>query len=423
MGHQAVTRKNLEWLVISGVVENPSLLHNLSVEAEDFSEAAWAFDLLSEMIMSGEAVDAVLFGHYIVEKNKNMLGTWCLNYDPMVIDAMVNNYAKRLKKMSLVENLDKTIEESKTQETSIRILNIQDAIQNMNVTTKGRKVSIEEGLKEGFSRIEKCRESGGMTGVPTGFRKIDEILGGWQNQLTVIAGRPAMGKSSFSLTTALYAAENGFGVYYLTAEESIEAIVTRIQSQFSKIPVEELMRANFPDSDWGALSKTIGRASGLDFHIEEIGSIPIEETCAKIRTHKAQNETDLVVVDHLQCLFQKSRKEQLRHHEVSYITQSLKNISTDLKIPVILVSQLSRIVEHGTDKRPLMSHLKESGDIEQIADVVGLLYRPNYYDSTKDEREANLNIAKNRQGRTGGIKLCWDGPRTTFRNWDDSWSI
>ncbi|OPZ64988.1 MAG: Replicative DNA helicase [Firmicutes bacterium ADurb.Bin506] len=272
-----------------------------------------------------------------------------------------------------------------------------------------------------FDRIEKLYASkGALTGLATGFAEMDNMLSGLQpSELIVIAARPSMGKTAFALNMAEHVAlvENK-PVLVFSLEMSCEQLAQRMLCSQATVDGQRLRRGNLNDEDWSRLSYAIGRLSPAPIYIDDTPSIGTLEIRTRARRVKAEHGLALVVVDYLQLVQGRGRVEN-RQQEIAEITRSLKALARELEVPVVALAQLSRAVEATADKRPLLSHLKESGEIEQSADVVAFIYREDYYKpDIEPERRgiAEIIIAKQRNGPTGFFELLWQREYTRFRN-------
>jgi replicative DNA helicase len=278
---------------------------------------------------------------------------------------------------------------------------------------------LKELLSEGFERIEQRFENRSeVTGLPTGLDDLDRITAGLQRQnLIVIAARPAMGKSSLSLGIAQYVTvELNEPAVIFSLEMSKAEIVDRILSSEARIDSFKIRNGRLDDTDWAGLSDAMGRLAEAPLFIDDTPGITMMEIRAKCRRLKQRHGLSLVVVDYLQ-LMQSHRRVESRVQEVSEISRGLKMIAKELDIPVVALSQLSRQPESRTDKRPQLADLRESGSIEQDADVVAFIYRDEVYDQdTADRGVAELIVSKHRSGPTGLVKLAFLDHLTKFAN-------
>jgi replicative DNA helicase len=259
-----------------------------------------------------------------------------------------------------------------------------------------------------------------ITGVETGYYKLDEMTSGFQKgDFIVIAGRPSMGKTAFALNIASYAAvENSIPVAVFSLEMSGEALVQRLLCSEARVSLRNLRRGMLKNEDWVNLATAAGNLDKAPIYIDDSATLSIYELKAKARRLKAENDIQMLVVDYLQLLEgPRTIKAPSRQQEISDISRSMKGLARELNIPMIVVSQLSRMPEHRQDRRPLLADLRESGAIEQDADVVIFIYRDEVYDrETEKKNIAEINVAKQRNGPTGVMELGFHGDYTMFAN-------
>ena len=291
-----------------------------------------------------------------------------------------------------------------------------------NISQKGRIKTIDDMntvLMRTFDRIERLYETkGAVTGVPTGFTEMDRMLSGLQpSELIIIAARPSMGKTALALNIATHVALNDKKpVLIFSLEMSQDLLAQRMLCAQASVNAQELRRGNLTDSDWPKLSQAIGRLSEAPIFIDDTPTISALEIRSRARKLKIEKGLGLIVIDYLQLIQGKGRTES-RQQEIAEITRSLKSLARELEVPVLSLAQLSRAVEATADKKPMLSHLKESGEIEQSADVVAFIYRDEYYNvDTENKNIAEIIIAKQRNGPTGSFQLYWQKEYTRFRN-------
>jgi replicative DNA helicase len=291
----------------------------------------------------------------------------------------------------------------------------------------------EARTREGFSHVQPVaervlakaqeyaeRKTHALTGLATGFRDLDEMTSGLQaTDLIVVAGRPSMGKTALCLTMAQNSAINEKAVVAIfSLEMSKEQLVMRMMASEAKVDASRFRKGYLTPDEWARLARAIGTLSDARIFIDDTPGISVLEMRAKIRRLAAQEkQLDLVVVDYMQLMGSSGRSES-RQQVVSEISRELKGLAKELKVPVMALSQLSRAPEARRPPKPMMSDLRESGSIEQDADVVAFIYREEYYDP-KDENagEAELLISKQRNGPTGTVKLAFLKEFTRFENY------
>ncbi len=275
-------------------------------------------------------------------------------------------------------------------------------------------------LKKTFQHLSDIKShSKGLTGIATGYKKLDEMTSGLQNgDLIVVAGRPSMGKSCLGLNIAGHAIANDYSVGFFSLEMAAEQLTLRLLSTESGIAHHLIRNASISSEEWIELTNVAARLAKQKLFIDDTAGINIMELRARARKLKAEHDIDLLVIDYLQLLHSPKRHEN-RHQEVSAISRDLKALSKELGIPVIAASQLSRAVDSRVDKRPMLSDLRESGAIEQDADVIMFLYRDVVYNSdTENPIGAEVIIGKQRNGPTGIVNLNFIGELTKFEDPD-----
>jgi len=278
-------------------------------------------------------------------------------------------------------------------------------------------VSMKDIIKSSIEMIDQLYQRKGMiTGLPTGFIELDQQLAGLQPaDLVVVAGRPAMGKSSFTLCVAEHVAlTQKAGVAVFSLEMSKENLVQRMLCSHARINAHNVRSGMLSTSDWPNLTKAAGKLSEAPIFIDDSPGISILELRAKARRLKSRHNISLVILDYLQLMDESSYAEN-RQQEISMISRSLKALARELNVPVVAVSQLSRAPERRETFRPRLSDLRESGAIEQDADVVLMLFREDYYNFTEENKGiAEIIIAKQRNGPTGTVKLAFIKEYTRF---------
>lgn len=265
------------------------------------------------------------------------------------------------------------------------------------------------------------QQEGAMTGIPTGFIDLDHILNGLnRSNLILVAARPAMGKTAFTLNIAQNVAMmEGLTVAFFSLEMGKEELVGRILSSVAEVTADKLRRADMEQGDWDKVITAADRMSQSKLFIDDTSSLTVQDMRAKLRRLKVEHGLDLVIVDYIQLMQGRGghKGNENRQQEVSEISRNLKLIAREFNVPVIALSQLSRSVESRPDKRPVLSDLRESGSLEQDADIVIFLYRDKYYDENSAEGDnAEILIRKHRNGSIGTVRLQFIGELTRFRN-------
>jgi replicative DNA helicase len=287
-------------------------------------------------------------------------------------------------------------------------------------------VSMNRAVHDTFELLEKIHGThGGVTGVPTGFPALNTLTGGWQNSdLIIVAGRPSSGKTAFALSLARNAAlqaEKPTGVGIFSLEMATRQLIMRLLCAEAKVDAHQVRTGRLPEDEWGRLTVAAGRLSNANIFIDDTASLGILELRAKARRLKAEKNIGLIIVDYLQ-LMQGPKSAENREKEIAAISRSLKALAKELAIPVIAISQLSRAVEGRTDKRPILSDLRESGAIEQDADVVIFVHRPEMYLDRDSEEgreaygKAEIIVGKQRNGPIDNVDLVFVHRYARFEN-------
>ena len=271
---------------------------------------------------------------------------------------------------------------------------------------------INQVISEALSMLEKLyEEKNDVTGLTTGFRDLNKKINGLQrSDLLLIAARPAMGKTAFALNLVQNAALKGdASVAVFSLEMSKEQLVQRMIASQSTVELKKIKTGTLADNDWPRITDGMAILSGAKIHIDDTPGIKISELRSKCRKLKIEKGLDLVLIDYLQLMEGEGRNES-RQQEIAKISRSLKILAKELDCPVVALSQLSRAPEQRADHRPMLSDLRESGSIEQDADIVMFLYRDEYYNpDTEKKNIGEVIVAKNRHGETGTVELVWFG--------------
>ena len=283
----------------------------------------------------------------------------------------------------------------------------------------GDYVPIKEIVLNALEKIELASKTqGNVTGIPTGFVDLDYKMSGLQpSDFILVAARPSMGKTAFVLNIAQYVAfHEDMATAVFSLEMSKEQLVNRLFSLESRVDAQVLRSGNLADTDWEKLIEGAGVIGNSHLIIDDTPGISISELRSKCRKFKLEHDLKLIIIDYLQLMSGNGRSES-RQQEISEISRSLKGLARELNVPVIALSQLSRAVEQRPDHRPMLSDLRESGAIEQDADVVMFIYRDDYYNKDTEKKGiAEIIIAKQRNGPIGTVELVWLPDYTKFAN-------
>jgi len=282
-------------------------------------------------------------------------------------------------------------------------------------------VQLNIWLKKTFKHLSELKShSKGITGIASGYKKLDQMTSGFQKgDFIVLAARPSMGKTALALTLASSAAAEGNSVGFFSLEMSAEQLTLRLLSSESGIAHHNIRNATITSEEWLELTKVAGHLGDMKLFIDDTAMLDILDLRAKARKLKAEHNVQMLVVDYLQ-LIHSARKHENRHQEVSEISRALKALAKELEVPIVALSQLSRAVDSRMDKRPMLSDLRESGAIEQDADLIMFLYRDSVYNpEAENPALAELIIGKQRNGPTGTVYLHFAKEQTKFEDMDE----
>ncbi len=400
--------------------------------AEDFYHNQYAvlFDSMIELFNQNKPVDFITLQNKLKEKDLPPEITSLEYINDLVAavptSANIRYYANIVKEKAMLRRLIKVTETiqnecyagneeletifSNTEKNVFQLLQSQDS---------GDFVPIRQIVINALDRIEKAsRIQGNVTGIATGFIDLDYRMSGLQpSDLILVAARPSMGKTAFVLNIAQYTAfHSDLATAIFSLEMSKEQLVNRLFSLESRVDAQMLRNGNLSDTDWEKLIEGAGTIGRSKLIIDDTPGISIGELRSKCRKYKLEHNIQLVIIDYLQLMSGNGRADS-RQQEISEISRALKALARELHVPVIALSQLSRAVEQRPDHRPMLSDLRESGAIEQDADVVMFIYRDDYYNKDSDKKNiAEVIIAKQRNGPIGTVNLVWLPQYTKFAN-------
>ena len=404
------------------------------ISGNDFYQSAYGiiFDSMVELFNESKPVDLITLQERLKEKDVPA-EVASLEFVKDLVTAVptsanVKYYAQIVADKSMMRKLIKLNEEIANtcyagKESLEAVLEktekaVFDLLQKRNT---GEYVPIKQVVLNALDRIEKAsKNKGTVTGTPTGFIDLDYKLSGLQpSDLVLVAARPSMGKTAFVLNIAQYMAfKKDKGVAIFSLEMSKEQLVNRLFSLESQVDAQALRTGNMKDSDWEKLIEGAGIIGKSNLIIDDTPGISVSELRSKCRKYKLEHGLDIVIIDYLQLMTGSvGKNSESRQQEISEISRSLKGLARELNVPVVALSQLSRAVESRPDKRPMLSDLRESGAIEQDADVVMFIYRDEYYNKDSEfKKQAEIIIAKQRNGPVGTVNLAWLGEYTKFAN-------
>lgn len=404
------------------------------ISGQDFYQNAYGviFDAIVEMFNEGSPVDLVTLKERLKEKEvppevaslefmRDILDIVSTSVNVRYHAEIVSDKAMMRRLIKLNEEIANTCYAGKEPLPAILETTEKSVFELLQRRNSGEYVPIKQVVLNALERIEKAAKSKGVvTGIPTGFIDLDYKLSGLQpSDLVLVAARPSMGKTAFVLNIAQYVAfkkEKGVAIFSL--EMSKEQLVNRLFALESQVDSQALRTGNLKDSEWEKLIEGAGIIGRSNMIIDDTPGISVSELRSKCRKYKLEQDIQLIIIDYLQLMSGSAGgRSESRQQEISEISRSLKALARELNVPVVALSQLSRAVESRPDKRPMLSDLRESGAIEQDADVVMFIYRDEYYNKDSEKKkQAEIIIAKQRNGPIGTVDLAWLADYTKFAN-------
>lgn len=405
------------------------------ISGEDFYQTAYGviFDSVVELFNEGKPVDLITLQERLKEKDVPA-EIASLEFVRELVTAVptsanVKYYAEIVADKSMLRRLIKLNEEiantcylAKEPMEAVLEMTEKRVFELVQRRNSGDFVPIKQVVLNALEKIEMAsKNKGTVTGIPTGFLDLDYKMSGLQpSDLILVAARPSMGKTAFVLNIAQYVAFRAKKtVAVFSLEMSKEQLVNRLFSLESQVDAQLLRTGSLKDADWEKLIEGAGVIGKSNMIIDDTPGISISELRSKCRKCKLEQGLDLIIIDYLQLMTGGvGRRSESRQQEISDISRSLKGLARELNVPVIALSQLSRAVEQRPDHRPMMSDLRESGAIEQDADVVMFIYRDDYYNKDSDMKGvAEIIIGKQRNGPIGTVNLTWLPNYTKFANY------
>ena len=403
------------------------------INEDDFYHKQYGliFSAISELYDEGKPADLVVLQNKLREKNAPE-EVCSLAFIDSIMDSLpssvnIREYARIVAEKSLLRRVIRTNQEIENEcfegSTSVDAI-LQDTEKKVFdlIQTKGSggTESIRDIILRVVERIDKAsRNKGSLTGLATGFLDLDYMTSGLQrSDLILVAARPSMGKTAFVLNIAAHAAfRDGKAIAMFSLEMSKDQLVNRLLAQEARVDATKIRSGNLTETDWAAVGEATNVIAKSKIIIDDTPGISVSELRSKCRKFKLESDIQLVIIDYLQLMSGSSKRAESRQNEISEISRSLKAVARELNVPVIALSQLSREAEKRPDKRPILSDLRESGAIEQDADVVMFIYRDDYYNHDTEEKNiAEINIAKQRNGPVGMRRLGWVPEFTQFVN-------
>ena len=404
------------------------------ISGSDFYQSAYGiiFDSMVELFNEGKPVDLITLQERLREKDvppeiaslefvRDLVTAVPTSANVKYYAQIVADKAMMRRLIKLNEEIENVCYAGKEPLEAVLEKTEKSVFELLQRRNTGEYVPIRQVVLNALERIEKAsKNKGTVTGIPTGFIDLDYKLSGLQpSDLILVAARPSMGKTAFVLNIAQYVAfKKNRSVAIFSLEMSKEQLVNRLFSLESQVDAQALRTGNMKDSDWEKLIEGAGIIGQSKLIIDDTPGISVSELRSKCRKYKLENDLDLIIIDYLQLMTGSvGRSSESRQQEISEISRSLKGLARELNVPVIALSQLSRAVESRPDKRPMLSDLRESGAIEQDADVVMFIYRDEYYNKYSEyKKQAEIIIAKQRNGPVGTVHLAWLGEYTKFAN-------
>lgn len=390
------------------------------------------FKAIIELSEENKPIDEILIADKLKE-NEKLEGCGGMAYIIELVDCAPSSgnivyYAHIIKDHSILRDIIETskdiAQKSRDPQQSVSeiLKEAEKRISEISLKTEKKSCNhIKDILLKSFGKLEELSENkSSITGIPSGFIKIDEYLHGFQpSDLIILAARPSIGKTAIALNIANYASkwsEIKGCVLIFSMEMSEEQLSLRMLSSESKVPFEKIVTGKLEQEDWDKIAMSTEKLSMTNLHINDSPNLSPFEVSNICKNINKKNKVSMVVIDYLQ-LMRSNGIYKSREQEISEISRSMKGIAKEMNIPIIALSQLNRKVEERKDKRPQLSDLRESGSLEQDADIVMFLYRDEYYDKDTDKKGvAEVLIKKHRNGKTGTVELAFRGPIMKFAN-------
>lgn len=421
-----------EKLILSTLIQHPEQLPEVqgTLKQSDFYRETHKviYGALLDMVQARDVVELPLLAEHMRKNGTlekvgglpvltdifNLSATSCI--DEYI--KTVKEYGRRRSLLAIGERLKQEAGELE-HDPEDAATNAQEALsRTMAERAENSLYGMKQSIMDYIKLLEK-RQAGEVQGLHTGFYDLDKLTGGIQStDLVILAARPSMGKSALAANIAANVCKAGGSVLYFSLEMSRNQMIDRLTAAESTINVKRLQEMHTNEREWNAAFKAADELSKYRLEIDESGALCPCDVLSKAVLMKAKTGLDLIVIDHLQLMdTDKDRRNAGdRVQQITYITRRLKSVAMALSVPVLALSQLNRSVESREDKRPGLADLRESGSIEQDADMVWTLYRPGYYTRDMNDRRAELGIVKNRSGELGTVDLVWLSQFTLFQS-------
>ncbi len=417
-----------EKAVIGGIFLKQNALTDIAefLFPDDFynKELKLIYRAILELYTENKAIDPIL----ILEKNKNIKNnTFYEVIESVQTAANIIEYANIVKDKAKLRKLQDSATQivemtSDEEETTENIIDRSEALifkiaENNNTRNV---ISIKDMMNSEFQRLQNVYDNKGVTtGVSSGFSDFDQMTNGFNpSDLVILAARPAMGKTAFALNLALNAAKANNSILIFSLEMSSSQLLQRFLAMESGIGLQKIRTGFLSSDDWGRMGLASEALMKTQLNIADLPNATVLEIRAVARRMKAAGKLDMIIIDYLQLIRSSNGKNENRQQEISDISRSLKGIARELDVPIIALSQLSRAPEQRADRRPVLSDLRESGAIEQDADMVAFLYRDDYYNEESEAKGiTEIIIGKQRNGPVGTVKLRFFHELTKFANY------
>lgn len=427
----------VEEIVLGGILVDPNAISRVKefLMPDDFYLAVHGviYASMLEVHRKGIPTDLMQVAcHMMDRKLLDGVGGQCKLaslYDTTPDAVNIDLYAKVIKKKSIARSVIQVgrkisdqahAEELDTEELLNKVGEIYRSLNEHRGAAGSGLIRVSESLAHTFSEIERLSVTGLSPGLMSGFYDLDNLTSGFQNgDLIIIAGRPSMGKTAYATHVALNMARAGHTVAFFSMEMSRQALIYRLLSILARVESGRMKAGRIYDEEWDKLARACATLSAIPFYIDSEGSLSVESIELRLEKLESQSgkKVDAVFIDYLQLMKGSSSFGGNKNQEVGDIVNHIKSLAMSRNIPIFTLSQLSRGVESRADKRPMMSDLRDSGNIEQGADLGLLMYRDEYYNkSTVDLGIAEISLSKHRNGPTGVVKLLFESKYTSFLN-------
>ena len=410
------THAEAEWALVGNLLHEPSRFHEIEVSQNDFSQESCKqiYSAINQLIVANEPVDIITVSSFL-EKTTGKKWTKPIGEimqrtkDVVSINVYARMVREATQKREAVKIASVLIENCKTDPDAVSTA-IQD-LMRLGETERNYECNLQESLGLAVEELDALHHSEKLPGITTGLIKLNEFLGGYHDtDLIIVAARPAMGKTAFALNAW---EKSNVPTGFISTEQAREQIATRLLSINGMVDSQNIRSGKLTEQDWVSVTGAINNLHERKLWINDKARINIDEVSQQARKWKFNFGIEMLLIDYVQRI--EGDKKLSRHEQIDDIVKGLKSLAKELKIPVIALAQVNRNVETRTNKRPFMSDIKDSGSIEQEADIILSIYRDEVYNSeTRDIGIAEISTLKNRHGPTGGARVNWDGQHLRF---------